>query len=267
MFLPPSLSLSSAFSPFLSLSRAFSLSLSLSRAFFSLFLRSRALFSLFLRFRALFSLFLRSRVISLSFSLRLSPSLTHTHSIAHIQTNKPSTTTHFLSPSGSWAAGTEYISRLAPPGMKSTAQSLFSAAYAGVGAGAGALVSGSLYTTHGSDACFQGTAAAVVAAWLGLSALESVVSGAGEEEQKGTGTEEKKKMEEVLFLDGDNSSSPPPRGARAPRPCCALGAEKQEQQQQYQQQRQRPTSGGSPARLLGASPGSPPRSPASKKRL
>ena len=173
--------------------------------------------------------------------------------------------------------------------MKSTAQSLFSAAYAGVGAGAGALVSGSLYTSHGSDACFQGTAAAVVAAWLGLSALEAVASGDGvggeEEAQGGMGAgEEKSKMGAAVFsLDdgcgsggvgggggGDNSSPPPlARGARAPRPCTAIAGkdhddqqQQQQKQQQYQQKRGRPNSGGvSPARRSLRAPGSPPRSP------
>ena len=191
---------------------------------------------------------------------------------------------------GSWAAGTEYISRLAPPGMKSTAQSLFSAAYAGVGAGAGALVSGSLYTSQGSEACFQGTAAAVVVAWLGLSALEAAVAGG---EEGGTMEEEKEGKKAALFLGGggggsngkgggqgnNDSSQQPPLTARAPRPCSAIGPTEQQQQryqQQYQQQQQRKMpsgssggGGGSPTRRLRpGSPLPPPplRSPARAKR-
>jgi MFS_1 like family len=42
---------------------------------------------------------------------------------------------HGLAFAGAWAAGTERCAALAPPGLKSTAQSLFSAAYVGVGGG------------------------------------------------------------------------------------------------------------------------------------
>lgn len=228
---------------------------------------------IFLFFFLLSHVFLLLEFFSLLLShaaLRLSPPSFSTCSRTFI--------TSYHHPSGSWAAGTEYISRLAPSGMKSTAQSLFSAAYAGVGAGAGALVAGSLYTSHGSDACFQGTAAAVVAAWLCLSVLETVAGGGvGEEEERegqGAGAEENK-MGAAFFLDdgssggGDNSSPPPlARGARAPRPCTAIAGNKehddQKQQHQYQQQKRgRLTSGGSPARRLRAPVGSPPRSPAS----
>ena len=80
---------------------------------------------------------------------------------------------HGLAFAGSWAAGTDYCARLAPPGLKSTAQSLFSAAYAGVGGGLGALLGGSLYSAAGAHACFAGTAGLVVAAWLPLTMWEA----------------------------------------------------------------------------------------------
>ena len=83
---------------------------------------------------------------------------------------------HGLAFAGSWSAGTDYAARLAPPGLRSTAQSLFSAAYMGVGAGTGALVGGALYSHSGPDACFQGSAAALVVAWALLCVAEAAIS-------------------------------------------------------------------------------------------
>ena len=179
----------------------------------------------------------------LFFSFQKSTTITNTTTTTTTTKNNPGPAAilplealHGIAFAGSWAAGTEYISRLAPPGMKSTAQSLFSAAYGGVGAGAGALMSGSLYTSHGSDACFQGTASAVVAAWLGLSALEALV---GDGQEGGTVEEEK-----AFIFDNDNgdnggngnnnnNNSGPrprpllPRNARTtPRPCSAIASSK-----------------------------------------
>jgi MFS family permease len=83
---------------------------------------------------------------------------------------------HGLAFAGSWSTGTDYAARLAPPGLRSTAQSLFSAAYMGVGAGTGALVGGALYSHSGPDACFQGSAAALVVAWALLCVAEAAIS-------------------------------------------------------------------------------------------
>lgn len=91
---------------------------------------------------------------------------------------------HGLGFAGAWAAGTERCAALAPPGLKSTAQSLFSAAYMGVGGGAGALVGGALYTSGGPEACFQGSAAALIAAWALLCVAEAALA---EEEEDGVG--------------------------------------------------------------------------------
>jgi predicted MFS family arabinose efflux permease len=82
---------------------------------------------------------------------------------------------HGLAFAGAWAAGTEHCASLAPPGLKSTAQSLFSAAYMGVGAGAGALVGGALYQNGGPDACFQGSATALIVGWTLLSVAEAAL--------------------------------------------------------------------------------------------
>ena len=84
---------------------------------------------------------------------------------------------HGFAFAGSWAAGTEYCASLAPPGLKTTAQSLFAAAYAGVGGGLGALAGGALYTAGGPDACFLGTAALVAVGWVVLSTLEAAGGG------------------------------------------------------------------------------------------
>lgn len=127
---------------------------------------------------------------------------------------------HGLAFAGAWAAGTERCAALAPPGLKSTAQSLFSAAYVGVGggrlgneggcvfwvarekhipsnsplifpplsSGAGALVGGALYSSGGPDACFQGSAAALIGAWALLCVAEAALAEDGDGEGAVGGT-------------------------------------------------------------------------------
>ena len=108
---------------------------------------------------------------------------------------------HGFAFAGSWAAGTEHCAALAPSGLKTTAQSLFAAAYAGVGGGLGALAGGALYTAGGPDACFLGTAALVAVGWVVLSTLEAA---GGDEEGDGQG----------IVDAGVSPRGGPPRGAR-----------------------------------------------------
>jgi predicted MFS family arabinose efflux permease len=69
-----------------------------------------------------------------------------------------------------WSAGVAFSAARAPRELGATMQCVFAGAWAGVGAGLGALAGGPVMQRYGGRALFAGAAAAVVVGWA-LSAV------------------------------------------------------------------------------------------------
>jgi MFS family permease len=74
-----------------------------------------------------------------------------------------------------WAAGTEYCGRVAPPGLESTTQSCFQGLLFGVGHGAGGLAGGRVYAHYGARAMFEAACMCLAAAWAATAAAWTAV--------------------------------------------------------------------------------------------
>lgn len=73
-----------------------------------------------------------------------------------------------------WCAGVNHSKSVAPAGLESTVQSLFSGAYSGVGKGMGGLCAGIIYHWHGGQVLFWSFFVGVVTFWGAITALERV---------------------------------------------------------------------------------------------